>query len=172
MGLAARPIAVVEGTDSEGIQALLAATATGWRTGSARIAGVTAEAHGRPERPCSAGVLRDIATGERFSIHLETTPEGTTCHLDAAGVEAACAHLIGQIAGSDLVILSKFGKLEAMGQGLFPAFEAARAAGKPLLTTVSEKHRDAWEAFAPEAAHLEADPAALAAWWSRLPEQP
>jgi len=62
-------------------------------------------------------------------------------------------------------VLSKFGKLEAAGQGLFPAFEAAAAAGKPVLTSVSSKHRDAWRAFAPDADFIQADEAALTEWW-------
>ena len=73
-----------------------------------------------------------------------------------------------QIQTGDLVVLSKFGKLEAMRSGLTGAFEAAIAAGKPVLTTVSEKHREAWRAFAPDATVLPADKTALQAWWRDL----
>lgn len=169
MAPSAPHIAVVEGADSTSIQALLAAAAAEWSATEVKVAGVTAEAHGLPDRSCSAGLLRDVASGARFPIYLETAPRGTSCHLDAAGVEAACAAILRQIETSDLVILSKFGKLEAMGQGLFPAFEAAVAAGKPLLTSVSAKHREAWQAFAPDARLLEAERAALAGWWSGMP---
>jgi hypothetical protein len=162
-----RRIAAVHGTSTEGAQDLLANAAADWRAHAAKIAGVTAQTHNLPGRTCSAGVLCDIATGDRFRIYLESAPQGTSCHLDAEGVSAACTSVMEQIADCDLVILSKFGKLEAMRQGLFPAFEAAIAAGKPLLTTVSPKHREAWEAFAPDAARLEADGAALSRWWSQ-----
>jgi hypothetical protein len=54
-----------------------------------------------------------------------------------------------------------------MGKGLVGAFEVAMAGGKPVLTTVSEKHRSAWEIFAPGAIYLIADEPALHAWWSR-----
>ena len=162
-----RRIAVVQGTDSESIQELLAAIAIEWRAKATRVAGVTARAHGLPDRTCSAGVLCDIGSGDQFPIYLETAPQGTSCHLDAEGVEAACASVIDQIADCDLVVLSKFGKLEAMRQGLFPVFEAAIAAGKPLLTTVSVKHREAWAAFAPDAIWLEADRSALFDWWAQ-----
>jgi hypothetical protein len=40
-------------------------------------------------------------------------------------------------AGCELVVLSKFGKLEAAGEGLAPAFKAALDARLPLLTSVS-----------------------------------
>jgi nucleoside-triphosphatase THEP1 len=73
--------------------------------------------------------------------------------------------VLNQVQDSDLVVLSKFGKLEAMRQGLFPVFEAAIANGRPLLTTVSGKHRDTWQAFAPDAISIEADEAVLTQWW-------
>lgn len=160
-----RRIAVVQGDDSEGIQDLLAAVASEWRAKAIRVAGVTARAHGLPDRTCSAGVLCEIGSGNRFPIYLEAAPPGTSCHLDADGVDAACASVIDRIADCDLVVLSKFGKLEAMRQGLFPAFEAAIAAGKPVLTTVSTKHHEAWAAFAPDAVRLGADRSALSDWW-------
>ncbi len=160
-------IAVVQGADSESIQKLLAATVADWRAHGIRAAGVTALARGLPDRTCNAGILRDISSNDQFPIYLETAPPGTSCHLDAKGVEAACASIIDQIARCDVVVLSKFGKLEAMRQGLFPAFQAAVAAGKPVVTTVAHKHRDAWAAFAPDATYLEANKSALSDWWRR-----
>lgn len=134
------------------------------RSAGLNVVGVIAETHGLPERTCSAGVLRDIASGVQYPIYLETSVE-TSCHLDALGVEVACSSVLDQVQDSDLVVLSKFGKLEAIHKGLFPAFEAAIAARKPVLTTVSSKHREAWKAFAADAASIEADKAALAGWW-------
>lgn len=161
-------IATVIGADSATTQALLATMAAGWRASGTRVVGVIAESHGLSDRTCGAGILRDIASGKPHRIYLETAPSHTSCHLDAAGVEAACAEIRDQILTSDLVILSKFGKLEAMRAGLADAFEAAVTAGKPILTTVSDKHRTAWEAFAPDAISLSADETALRTWWDAL----
>jgi hypothetical protein len=161
-------IGVVTGTDDATAQALFAAVAADWRQSGAAIVGLISEAHNLPDRTCSAGILRDIVSGKPFPIYLSTPPENTSCHLDAAGVEAACADILGQIAASDLVILSKFGKLEAQGQGLAAAFQAAAAAGKPILTTVSAKHRDAWDRFAAGADYLHSDRAELRSWWQTL----
>jgi hypothetical protein len=158
-------IATVVGADSAAIQALLATAAAQWRAAGVKVAGVTAETHGLPDRTCSAGLLRDVVSGTPFPIYLEIPPSDTSCHLDADGVEAACAATRALIPASDLVVLSKFGKLEAMQRGLLPAFEAAMAAGKPVLTTVSEKHRAAWHAFAPDAVLVAADSAAIETWW-------
>ncbi|HEY5225330.1 MAG TPA: DUF2478 domain-containing protein, partial [Methylovirgula sp.] len=63
---------------------------------------------------------------------------------------------------------SKFGKVEATHRGLAAVFEAAIAANKPVLTSVSDKHRDAWWDFAPGAVSLAADKSAIQNWWHSL----
>lgn len=158
-------LTVVRGADGQDVQALLATVVADGRAAGASVVGVIAEAHGLPDRTCSAGILRDIVSGSPSQIYLESAPAGTSCHLDASGVEAACSLVLGQLEGSDLVVLSKFGKLEAMHKGLFAAFEAALGAGKPVLTAVSGKHLEALQAFAPQATFIEADAAALREWW-------
>ncbi len=159
-------IAVLGGADGPTLQALLAAAATEWKNAGLRVAGVVAEAHNLPDRTCSAGYLRDVGSGKPYSMFLETPPAETSCHLDATGVEGACTAVLDQVGGSDVVVLSKFGKLEAAGGGLAPAFQAAIAAGKPLLTTVSDLHREAWRAIAPDATQLPADASAIRDWLS------
>ncbi len=161
-------VAAVAGGDGAAVQALLAATIAEWRAAGAKIVGVLGELHGLPDRTCGAGFLRDVAFDRPYPIYLEAAPSRTSCHLDAAGVAKACAAILGQIPTSDLVVLNKFGKLEAMGEGLAAAFELAIGAGKPVLTTVSAKHREAWRTFAPQAVFLDADRAALQNWWRAM----
>lgn len=159
-------IATLGGADGPTLQALLAASVAEWKAAGLRIAAIIAEAHNLPDRTCSAGFLRDVASGQAYSMFLEAPPSGTSCHLDATGVDDACAAILGQILDSDVVVLSKFGKLEAAGGGLAPAFTAAFAAGKPVLTTVSDLHRDAWHRLAPDAIRLPADMTAIRDWWA------
>lgn len=168
----ANRIAAVVRSDDETAQALIAAAVAEWRDAGARVVGVLAEPHGLPDRTCRAGSLRDIASGESYQIYLETAPSHTSCHLDADGVQAACRGILDQIGDGDLVVISKFGKLEATRGGLVPALEAAVGAGKPVLTTVSERHREAWHAFAPDATEVAADPAAIRAWWEGVRKIP
>jgi nucleoside-triphosphatase THEP1 len=158
-------IAAVAGADSATTQALFASVVSDWRALGAKVVGVIGEPHGHSDRTCTAGIFRDIVSGKPYQIHLETPPNHTSCDIDAEGVESACAAVINDLLASDLVILSKFGKLKAMRRGLAAAFEAAIAAGKPVLTTVSDRHRDAWQAFAPDAILLPADEAAVRDWW-------
>jgi hypothetical protein len=160
-------IAVIGNRDDLDAQALLAGAAFEWRAAGAQLAGVLAE-DDAGEGACSAGHLCDIASGKRYSIQLDAPPAGTACHLDADGVEGASTALLAQIPAADIVVLSKFGKLEAMQRGLWPAFAAAVAAGKPLLTTVSPKHADAWNVFAPGATWLAGDRASVDRWWQAI----
>jgi hypothetical protein len=164
MTRAPRRTAAIEDASSAAVQALFQDAVARWRSSGIRVAGLIAEVHGLPDRTCAAGFLRDIASGTRHSIYLEVPRRDTSCHIDAAGAERAGAALIEQIPMSDLVVLSKFGKLEAAGGGLMPAFRAAIAAGKPVVTSVSGLHRSAWRAFAPGAAILPATARALDEW--------
>lgn len=164
-------IAAVTGGRSAAAQPLFAALVAEWRAAGTKIAGVFAEPHGASDRTCTAGVLRDINSGEPYQIHFDTPPSGTSCDIDAAGVQSACAAVLESLPTSDLVVLSKFGKLETMRAGLAEAFEAAIAADKPLLTTVSDRHLDAWRALAPESIRLPADEAAIRAWWRDIRSQ-
>jgi len=161
-------IATVEGTDSATVQRLFCEAIARWRAGGLRVAGVVEETHGLEGRICTAGVLRDIVSGEPHSIFLEAPPAGKTCHVDAKGAETAGAGIAGQINTCDLVVLSKFGKLEAADGGLIGAFRAAAKAGKPILTTVAEKHRAAWRKFAPDAAVLPPEGRAIDAWCAKV----
>jgi nucleoside-triphosphatase THEP1 len=158
-------IAAVTGGRSAAAQPLFAALVAEWRAGGTKVAGVLSEPDGASDRTCTAGFLREINSGEAYQIHLETPPVGTSCDIDIAGVETAGRDVLTDLGTSDLVVLSKFGKLETMGGGLARAFEAAIAADKPLLTTVSEKHLEAWRGVAPGSILLPADEAAIRRWW-------
>jgi Protein of unknown function (DUF2478) len=160
--------ATLSGADSPRLQALLATAVAEWKAAGVRVAGVIAEAHNLPNRACSAGFLRDIGSGKAYSMFLETPPSGTSYHLYATGVEGACAAVLGQIIYSDVVVLSKFGKLEAAWGGLAPAFTAPIAAGKPVLTTVSDLHQAACYGLAPDALRLPAGAAAIRDWWAEI----
>lgn len=160
----ASKIASVVGAPSAEVQDVLARLAMAWRASGLKVVGALAEPHGLSERSCGAGFLRDIASGTPYPIYLETAPRDTSCHVDVVGVERASAAILNQIVTADLVVLSKFGKLETMGRGLAVVFDTAIAAGKPILTSVAGKHRDAWRSFAPSATSLTLDEAAIEAW--------
>ena len=89
------------------------------------------------------------------------------CHLDGAGALSAAGAVRRDIAaGCELVLLNKFGKLEAAGEGLAGAFKAALESRIPLLTSVSPALEDAWKRFTGRPfVILPADPIEIDAWW-------
>jgi Protein of unknown function (DUF2478) len=101
--LAAGRIAAVVGANSVTTQALFAAMVTDWRALGAKVVGVIGETHGPSDRTCTAGILRDIVSGKPYQIHLDAPPNHTSCDIDAAGVEIACAAIIKDVLSSDLV---------------------------------------------------------------------
>lgn len=138
-------------------EALLAAAVAHAIAAGAKVVGLLAETPLDRDQACGAGILRDIASNKPFSIRLVDPPAHTSCVLDAAGVAAASVAILDRIAGCDLVVLSKFGKLEAGGAGLIQVFETSRKLRRPILTSVSGRHRAAWKSFAPCAADLDPD---------------
>jgi hypothetical protein len=135
-----------------------------------RLAGLIAETHGLPDRRCNAGYLRSVTTGERYSIFQDFGPGSAVCHLDGDGVAGAARAVQRDLGvGYDLVLLSKFGRLEASGQGLAGAFRTALEARTPLLTSVSSALEEVFAEFVGRSfVVLPADPVAIDNWWRTL----
>jgi len=166
MGDLLKKIAVVQGAPSAQVEQLFRTLVERWQP-SVRLAGVIAEGHGLADRACSAGFLRSLADGERFPIFQDLGPGAKSCHLAGDGAVLAAAAVRRDITGGcDLVVLSKFGKLEAEGGGLRDAFSAAIEAEVPVLTAVSDKFAKAWQSFAaPLFVAVPADADCIDAWW-------
>ncbi len=165
VNMAQNAIAAIVGAETAAIQALLLNAVARWRAAGLKVCGLIEEADGPAESRCSAGTLRNLVTGDRFPMYLDEPPAHTSCHLDEMGVTNAGESALDQIAGSDVVVLSKFGKVEAVGGGLFCAFEAAGALGKPVITSVAPKHHYAWQRFAPEASIIKPQQGEIDNWW-------
>ena len=172
-GEAMKQIAVVRGEKGSDIQQLFRDFVERWRN-SCRIVGVTEESRPDIVRACGPGALRSITDGRTYSLFQELGPHAQGCALDPGGVVTASDAVEREIAaGCELVLLSKFGKLEAESRsGLVPAYAAAIQARVPVLTSVSWKHVDAWERFAsPLFTRIDADADAIDGWWLEMREQ-
>jgi hypothetical protein len=162
----ARQIGVVQGAPSEIVQALLRQFVARLPAG-VRAAGVIEDEAPPADSDCNAGELRSLSDGRRFPIMQDLGPAAAGCRLDTEGVVSACeAVLQGIDVGCDLVVLSKFGKVEANRSGLAPAFGRAIEEGLPVLTSVAPKLADAWDTFAaPLYVILPPELTAIEAWW-------
>src|SRR6185437_10784585 len=149
---ATKKIAVVQGPGPV-VQDLFRTLAERWQ-GEARVVGAIAEDH-------------DLPDGARYPIFQDLGRGSQTCHLAGDGALVAGAAVARDIeTGCDLVILSKFGKLEAGGGGLREAFAAAMEAGVPVLTSVARSQAAPWEGFAaPLFTPVAADAGEIEAWW-------
>jgi hypothetical protein len=162
-------IAIVQGAPSAEIQRLLGDFVGRWRS-AARIVGVLEEI-GPEGSACSAGQLISLTDGARFSIFQDQGGSSSGCNADPAGTLSAGEAVRHDIeAGCDLVVLSKFGKLEAEQKGaLVPAFVAAAEAAAPILTSVSPKFEPVWRQFTEGAyVSLPARAETLDAWWKEV----
>jgi hypothetical protein len=135
--LPAQRIVGIQGAESTRIQRLLAETARAWRARGLEVVGLVEEHSEGLRKACGGSILRDLSSGSKHRLYQDLGPQSTACCLDAAGVAEACQAVLDRIGSADLVILSKFGKLEAEGGGLMDAFVRAAEFEKPVLTSVA-----------------------------------
>jgi hypothetical protein len=150
-------------------QPLLAQVVAQWG-GRLRIAGVIEEppANGQD---CSPGTLVSIGDGTRFPLGQDLGCEAEGCTLDSGALVSAAAWVEQRLSQPcDLLILSKFGKMEAeAGSGLLSCLLAALDRGVPVLLTISPRFVDAWAEFAgPYAQTLPPDMAAVEQWLAAI----
>lgn len=163
-----QPIAVVQGADSREIQALFEAFVGGLPS-NVRVAGVIEE-HPTPAQAVCDPILHNLRNGRRHLLFQDLGPGSTSCGLNPESVVVACEEVCRDIdAGCDLVVLSKFAKLEAERTGLLAAFAAAMEARTPILTSVAPRFEAAWRRFAaPMFVVLPANPSAIDDWWRAI----
>lgn len=161
MNRAAAPIAVLRGATGEAIQSVFARFAERW-SATIRIAGAIEDA--------AADELVSIADGSRYRLFQDLGTGAAACGLDSGELGRAGEAVRRDILQRpDLVILSKFGKLEAEERsGLIPAFAAAVEMQVPVLTSVAPRFAGAWSRFAdPLSTTLPATSEAVEAWWAQ-----
>ena len=161
------PFGVVAYPDGGDVEALLSSFVDSLRGQGVAVGGLlqhsSREANGRPRME-----MKDIASGEKFLISQNLGRDSSACCVDVGAIADAGGLLRRAIAAKpDLLVINKFSGLEAEGGGLRAEFLEALASGLPVLTGLSERHRDAFEEMAGGAAvYLEPDFKALEAWWS------
>jgi hypothetical protein len=161
-------IAALRGAPTPEIQKLLAGFADRRRREGLRVAGVIEVPTVAPDGAAVSVVLRDIGNGSTFPVFQNLGRESTACSLDSSGLAAACQSVLRAISGgADLIVLSKFGKLEEAGSGLLHAFGAAADAGIPCVTGVAPNFAGPFMDFAGNYAQwVSAGESALEAWWA------
>lgn len=128
------------------------------------------------ERRCSGDVfLIDLAGDDDFRISQNLGAESTCCSIDPAGIAAASVVLRrAQSQPVDLLVVNKFGKLEAEGGGFVAEILSAAAQGIPVVTTVHERRLECWREFTGDLSQqLFPSLASTLNWWQAgSPRQP
>jgi hypothetical protein len=161
-------IGAVRGATTADIQKLLAAFAERRGQEGFRVAGAIEVPAPAGSCLCGRLALKDIATRALFPVTLDLGSGSSACKLDAAGLTAACQSVLQAIAGgADLVVLSKFGKVEAEGSGFLDAFSAAAGAGIPCVTGVAPSFAASFLRYAGDYSQwIGADASSLERWWA------
>ena len=115
--------------------------------------------------------LEDLDTGRRINI-CQDLGSGSVgaCRLDPTGLAAAAGALRAAIDKPlDLVVINKFGRMEADGGGLAGEIGQVVAAEQPLVIGVPQRFLDAWNAFAGGLdVKVACQRSAVDAWWQSV----
>lgn len=145
---------------------LLAALADQLEGEGTQVAGAV-QVNTAPSADCACDmdlrVLGDDGPPVRISQSLGSGSVG--CRLDAGALQVAAGRVSARLArGSDLCILPKFGKQEALGLGFRDCIAQALDRGIPVLIHVPAGQRAAFDSFAGEFAQW-IEPQDLQVWW-------
>jgi len=116
--------------------------------------------------PCDL-LIEDLASGEVVALAEHRGKEARGCRLDVGLLtEVAEAVLISlQTESPRLLVVNKFGKIEADGGGMRDVIAEAVGLGIPVLVGVPARNLDRWRAFAgPLAIELAPQAEAIAGW--------
>jgi nucleoside-triphosphatase THEP1 len=157
--------ALVHPDERHDLEALLEQTARSLQAQGWRVAGLV-HRHGRYPNGNKRMLLADLCNADTFELSQDLGAASQACSLNPQALAQASAVLRQALAqGVDLLVINRFGAVEATGRGFAAEFAAAVEAGVPVLTAVAERHVADWERFTGGAhATLPPDKAALAQW--------
>jgi len=138
------------------------------------IRGLLARVAPDPQSPNPIMYVESIADGAMIQISQRLGPEASGCRLDPAGLAAAASVLeVSLQSGTALLILNRFGRVEAEGGGLRSVIERALASDIPVLIAVRDTYEAAWRDFhGGTAAQLPSDEETITRWSLKAAMQP
>jgi len=167
------PAAAVRHDGSVDVDALLWAVADEQRRRGRRVRGLLMTYPEGNVDACAPMVLVDLANGQAYPVSQALGRDARGCRADTQGFARASEVLREALrAAPELVIVNRFGSLEAEGGGFAAELLDLMAAGVPLLTAVATRYEDAWARFTGGAALLPARADAVQDWLDRCFEAP
>ena len=156
-------IGYLQGGPRTDIQSALGTFARDLISSGHRVAGMVE----RPAELKRDSLLADVASNAATCIFQDLGPNAQSCSLDAAALTQASSLVEAAVTEeTELLILSKFGKLESEGGGFRQAIAKALLLGVPVLTSVNPLFDAEWQAFTGGlATRLDPDTTELFGWW-------
>lgn len=123
-----------------------------------------------PDACACTMTLVDLLNGQEFRISQDLGSGSVCCRIDTQAIADATSVLREAVeAETHLLIVNKFGKLEAQGRGMVDEMLAAAAKGIPLLTSVEAALLEHWRAFTGGIAEeLGPGCGSLLRWWESV----
>ncbi len=116
-----------------------------------RLAGYQLHQTDQNTRCCSSLHLKNISSGKISKISQDLGSGSSGCRLDSAALASltnvVCSELTPQ---TQMLVLNRFGRGEADGQGFRNAIEKAIGMGIPVLSAVRQEYLEPWHDFSGE----------------------
>jgi hypothetical protein len=110
-------------------------------------------------------LLQVMPDGPVIRINQNLGQQAKGCRLNGDALEDAVMQVAARGAGAEMLVVNKFGKLEAAGRGYVPLIVQALDLGLPVLVGVSALNLpDLLHFTGKMATQLPQDPAAIVAW--------
>lgn len=131
-----------------------------------RVAGVLQHLASQDAKHHCDVELENLFSGHRTPLFENRGREARGCRLDKAALVEATARIESSLGSNpDLLVLSKFGKVECEGGGLRDLIADAINRGIPVIIGVPDRNLEAWRHFAGEfAVELSDDLDGVARW--------
>jgi nucleoside-triphosphatase THEP1 len=153
--------------EGEAVDTVLSDVARALQSDGFRLAGAVQWNVERVSHARCDMLLEDLATGKRIDAS-DINRAKNACRLDPYALEDAAGLVAASVTPDvDLVILNRFGKQEASGQGFRAVIEAAIASELPIVLGLNEAYRVAFDAFSGGVAATLANDASVVAGWCR-----
>lgn len=113
--------------------------------------------------------LEELTTGRRTDLFENRGPGAQGCRLDVAALAEVNAQVARSLdAAPQLLILNKFGKVEAEGRGLLDLIAIAIDRGIPVVIGVPIRNLEAWRNFTGGlSTEFSSDPSEIMDWLGR-----
>ena len=130
-----------------------------------RLAGTVQSNTERPDRAHCDMDVQVLPDGPCFRISQDLGAHAKGCRLDPSALEQAVMAVSARLAAGQVLVINKFGKLEAEGRGFCNLIAEALSRDMTVLVGVNGLNRAAFEAFAGGmAVSVGRDPEAICAW--------